>query len=545
MNARSLLWVLIPVGALAVFVALYDRVFPTAAVDLRVTRAEAEQMAEAYLRERGFDLEGYTNAVTFEGDDLGAVYLQRTVGLEQMNALTRAGTVPIWYWRARWFRPLQKEEYAVRVLPEGRVLALGRVLEEDKAGANLEQEEARGIAETFLEDAGIALSEYDPVEASSERRKARTDHTFVWKQKGFQAGDSELRLRVEIQGDQVGAFTRFLKVPESFERGYHRERAVGGLIAAVMVLVLTLALAVASFVVFLRAYKANALRWRFALGFAGLLIVLEAAAFLNMLPQVKAGYNTEVDYAVFWGGMLVGGLLLLGVLGLWVLLGGGAGEVVTREMYPHSLRTLNDLLQRRLTRELAVSSLRGYALASGFLGYVVILYLVGRRFFDVWLPVEGPYTNILNTAAPFLFPLAVGVTAAITEEFAYRFFAIPFLKRHLRSTFLALLLPAMIWGFGHSTYPVFPVYVRGIELTIVGLAFGYFFIRYDLWTVLVAHYAIDAALVGLPLLKSGNTYFQVSGSAVILLGLLPAFAALIRLRRPAANRSRAQPSSLQ
>jgi hypothetical protein len=39
-------------------------------------------------------------------------------------------------------------------------------------------------------------------------------------------------------------------------------------------------------------------------------------------------------------------------------------------------------------------------------------------------------------------------------------------------TFLALLLPAMIWAFGHSTYPVFPVYFRGIKLTIAGLIFG-------------------------------------------------------------------------
>ena len=34
------------------------------------------------------------------------------------------------------------------------------------------------------------------------------------------------------------------------------------------------------------------------------------------------------------------------------------------------------------------------------------------------------------------------------------------------------LIPAAIWAFGHSNYPVFPVYVRGIELTIGGLLFG-------------------------------------------------------------------------
>jgi len=80
-----------------------------------------------------------------------------------------------------------------------------------------------------LAEQGVDLQRYEPVEAGSERRKARTDHSFVWRLKGFEAGEAELRLWVRVQGDAIGGFGRFLKVPEAFERAYTRERSQGTL----------------------------------------------------------------------------------------------------------------------------------------------------------------------------------------------------------------------------------------------------------------------------------------------------------------------------
>ncbi|MFA5066373.1 MAG: CPBP family intramembrane glutamic endopeptidase, partial [Dehalococcoidia bacterium] len=128
---------------------------------------------------------------------------------------------------------------------------------------------------------------------------------------------------------------------------------------------------------------------------------------------------------------------------------------------------------------------------------------------------------------PFLFPLVIGFTAAVSEEFLCRLFAISFFKKYFKHTFLALLIPAMIWAFAHSNYPVFPVYVRGIELTLAGLAFGWVFIRFGLWPCLVAHYAMNAILVCVPLLKSSNGYYIVSGAIIIFLALVPAIVALL------------------
>jgi membrane protease YdiL (CAAX protease family) len=85
---------------------------------------------------------------------------------------------------------------------------------------------------------------------------------------------------------------------------------------------------------------------------------------------------------------------------------------------------------------------------------------------------------------------------------------------------LAIFLSALFWGFAHSTYAFFPVYLRGIELTIFGSIFVLVFLRYGFETVVLAHFVIDAVIVGMPLMRSHNFYFIISGVFVIFLPLI-------------------------
>ena len=91
----------------------------------------------------------------------------------------------------------------------------------------------------------------------------------------------------------------------------------------------------------------------------------------------------------------------------------------------------------------------------------------------------------------------------------------------------------MVWAFGHSTYPIYPVYVRGIELTIAGFVFGWIFLRYGLVTMLVAHYAIDAILLAMPLLLAAGGTYLVYGLVAIAFAALPLAVPVIAAFRPA------------
>ena len=44
---------------------------------------------------------------------------------------------------------------------------------------------------------------------------------------------------------------------------------------------------------------------------------------------------------------------------------------------------------------------------------------------------------------------------------------------------------------GHTLYAIYPVWFRIIEITLIGLLYGLFFIRFGIVPVLVAHYLFD------------------------------------------------------
>lgn len=513
-----------------IFVTYYSAAFPTASIRLDVTRSEAREIAEEFLKTHGYDLSGYEGAQIFDANNTGAVFLQRTQGMEKANEMM-AGEVPIWRWKCRWFRSGEKEEYQVFVDPSGQVIMFKHAIEEDRAGATISLEEAEELAIEFLtEEKGLDLSLYERVETSTKKQTNRTDFHFEWKLKEYEitwkeedpeAGTGMIRLVVNVQGDEVGYFIRYFKAPELFAREYQKTVAEGTLLSIIS-LVLMILIGVAALVVFIIKYKQGAIRWRFALVAGLLILVLYLLNSINSFPLVKSGYPTNIDFGVFIGIMMAVSVLVAVIYCALILFTGASGEALTGEVYPNSLRTLEEIVQGRVfTRSFFFASVRGYALGFFILGFVTLFYIVGRRFLGVFVQAEGPYSNMLGMYLPWLVPLSISLMAAVSEEFVFRFFSISFLKRYLKWTVAALIIPAVIWAFGHSLSPIFPVYVRGIEVTILGIIFGLFFIRFNLMTCIVAHYAVDAIAIGLPLLRSGNAYYIFSGVVVCLLAAVP------------------------
>jgi len=522
------------VVGLAVFALYYRSAFPQAAVTLKVTRPQAVEVARAFLGQRGAALRGYRDAVQFAGDGNALVFLQRTVGLDEANRWARE-RVPIWTWNLRWFKPLQKEEWQVQVGVDGKVVEYQHLIEEAAAGADLPQDSALALAERFLTAQGWSLAGFDRVESSSRKRDHRTDHHFTWEQQGSSIpwtgkadsarGTGAIRLDVEVLGDSVGSYRHFLKVPEAFQRDIEGTLQVG-LLLALTSLGLTFILGLVALGVAIARHRHGDIRWAPAFRLAGLMSVLTLMEGVTSWPWVRYGYQTELGWGT-WVGLLVLALLLGAVLyGLWALFATAAGESLGRETYPASLEGFLDWARGRLgSAAIAAASFRGYAVGFGILGYLTLFYIVARRYLGAWMPAESPHSEIFNSYLPFLAPLTISLVAAVTEETTYRLFGISLVKRYTRSTVLALLVPAVIWAFGHSSYPVLPVYLRGIELTIGGVLFGLVFLRWGVVACIVAHFVIDAVQIGMPLLTSGNATYIVSGLIVMGIALLPAVAA--------------------
>ena len=534
MDRREVVWIalLLALGAVGlwVFLHFYTEAFPAASLDFKLSREEVFQKAEDYLQTLGYDMEGYESAQVFSRNQMEQIFLEKTLGLEETNRLAREW-VSIWTWNVRWFKPLQKEEFRVRLDPGGRIVSFShRILESDE-GAGLAQEAALPIAEQFVKEVqGFDLNDYTLIDRSSVERKARTDHTFTYRKAGFTVGeDGHYRLVVVVQGDRVGGFAEYLKVPETFTRNYTEVRSRANLLSQAFA-VFWFALAVAMLVVLVKAYRKGTLRWQAGLVVGVLVAVATVAAQMNGLPLISYGYDTTQSYSAFLMVLLIGAIISSVLSGGMICMTGTAGGALGREVL---FRGRRDPLGRfspggMLSKGFLRSTFVGYGIAGIMVGYVTLFYLAGSRYFGVWFPADvSEYDNAFSTLIPWIYPLLVGLAASTMEEFFFRLLAIPLLIRWLKRRWLAVLLPAVVWAFLHSNYPVEPIYTRGIELTVVGVMFGAAFLRFGIWAPIIAHYAYNAFLVAQPMMKSSSLYFQVSGIAVTGILLLPAIPALI------------------
>jgi membrane protease YdiL (CAAX protease family) len=531
---RDLLgWIAAGIVGLVLAFKFFFVAFPEASLDLKISRDDALTRARQFVADQGHTLDDYKSSVVFQVDGNAKTYLEREMGLEQANRLM-ASDVNVWKWKARFFRPLQTEEFSVEVDPAGRIVGMTHRVEERAPGERLEKDAARAIAEEFLRarlKMDLDAFDYLEAEANSTDRPRRLDWSFTWERRGFKAKDAPYRLRVTLIGNSVGGYDEFLKVPEQWERDFQRLRSSNELFQWLGQLP-GFFLQGAVFVVLLDLGRRGLIRWRGALKLGAVLAVLFFVMQANSLPLTRSLYDTKDSYSGFFLLELAQALLGSALLGMVLALTVAAAEPLYRKDYPEKLKLWSSCsLPALRSKEAFNATVIGLAMAAAHIGFVVLFYVVGKQH-GFWLPQDIKYTDAVSTALPWIYPLAISLYAATSEEFLFRLFAIPFLMRVTKSKLIAIVLPAFIWGFLHSAYPVQPGYARGLEVGIIGVVAGWVMIRWGILATLVWHYTVDAALIGLFLLRSENLYFRLSGAVVAFAVLLPlGFAAFSYLRR--------------
>jgi membrane protease YdiL (CAAX protease family) len=518
--------VLVMAVSLGVAVKYFSRAFPEAAIQFRVNRDDSAPLARQFLAARGFRLEGYRHAAMFDYDDDAKVYLERTQGLERMNALTR-GPIHLWRWSHRWFKPQQKEEFRVDVAPSGQVVGFDHEIAESAPGANLDTDAARALGEKFLgEVIKRDLADLEFVEGASRKRPARTDHSFTWKEKNVNLGDGSLRIGVEVDGDQVAGYREFVKIPEQWTRDYGalRSRNVS---AQLVDEVLWILLSVAMLVILLQRLRDRDVPLRMSLGFGLVATALYFLGELNTFSLAEFGYRTTDSYSGFMTGYVRDSLLSsLGLGALIFLLVAGA-EPVYRAGYPQLISIRRYLSWPGLrSRSFFVANVVGITLTFFFFAYQTLFYLAADKL-GAWAPADVPFTNLLNTRIPWVSVLFIGFFPAVSEELQFRAFAIPFLNKLLRSKLGAVVLGAFIWGFLHSAYPNQPFFIRGVEVGVGGIIIGFMMLRFGILATLIWHYSVDALYTAFLLLRSPNHYLMFSGGVTAGIMLIPLIVSLI------------------
>lgn len=524
---RRMLLVAVVIAVFSLIIALiyFDDAFPEANIHFEVDRGESHQIAMSFLQSHGVTIEPWRHASIFSHDNQAKIYLERTLGLDRANRVI-GDSVQIWRWRHRWFQSRQKEEYQVDISPEGVITRYDRTLPEDAGGANLSREEARDLAAELLSrELYRDIEELTFVEHASNVLPNRTDHTFTWEHNRIHPGEAQYRYEVTIQGDELGGYREYLKVPEAWQRDYQQLRSANtttGTVASFFLLLTGLAMLV---VLILRARRAD-IRWKTALIFGGIAFVLTLASQLNTFPITVFNYSTKEAFGDFILQQIFMAILQALLVGGGIFFLTAAAEPLYRERYGKKLSLSRAFTMKGFrTKKFFFALVIGLVMTCFFMAYQTIFYLVASEF-GAWSPADIPYSDLLNTAVPWIFVLLMGFFPAVSEEFISRMFSIPFLEKFLKSRWLAVLIPALIWGFGHAGYPNQPFYIRGLEVSIAGVIIGFLMLRFGIVAALIWHYTVDAFYTAFLLFGSGDTYFVISGGISAGLFLLPLLASV-------------------
>lgn len=508
-------------ASVAIIVRYFDAAFPQASIEFKVDRNTSAPIAERLLRELHLDPKSMKHAVRFDSDDEARIFLERSLGLQEANRVM-AENVRVWAWHHRWFTPLVEEEISVDVAPTGEIIGFRHVLPEDRAAPPPDA----NPPVAFLRSIGLNVADLNLIEQSERRLPKRVQRSYTWESSSIRPAGAQYRHVVTVDGNLITSYSQTLKVPDAWKRGYSELRSKNRA-AGQVDLLLNAALMIGAVVIFIIRLRRGDLPLRFLFGIGIACVLLVGASTINSLPAQLAYYDTTTSYPAFVGNAIFGAAVQSFGTGVLLILICGAGEILYRERAPKQLAMPRIWTPRSLTsRRVFLSMILGYALVPLFMAYQVVFYLISHKF-GAWAPAEVPYDDMLNSAIPWVAVVFAGFFPAFSEEFLSRAFAIPFLQRFLRSKSFAIVLAAFIWGFGHSTYPNQPFWIRGVEVGLAGVVAGLLFERFGLLPLLIWHYTIDAVYTATLLFASGNTYYVVSAAIASLVFAIPLVVSIV------------------
>ena len=526
-------WVLFILAALLFFGLWYKFGYPQFNfVDLSVDKKEALSRAESYLLSVGVDTREYLKAVVFDSDDWADRYLQKTLGIKSEEEFIRQHNYEIFSWQVRFFKQLQKEEFIVGVSStSGVILNFRHLIEDIEPREAIPKDIARTKAEEFLKKTcGLDFSDYDFHEEKIKRYDKRIDYSFSWEKKAVyipwqkDQGGAKLLIGATVSGNEIGGFYKSrLDIPEKFQRYIENQLVFGEYLSSFSFLCFTILIFWSIFIVVKRKHTLVmrlSKKWFLYLG--GFFIIINIVYLFNNIQNIIIIYPTSTKLASFLGIYFVKLIINLVFLSVALILPGLAGESLHSEVMPQNKYSsfLYYLKSTFYGRSMARAIILGYLLFFVFLGLQAVIFYVGQKYFGVWREWIK-LTQLSSAYIPFLSAFIIGSSASLTEEIVFRLFGINWAKRYLRNTLLAVILTSLIWGFGHTEYPIFPVWFRGIEVSLLGLLFGFVFIRYGLIPLIVAHYLFDVFWgVAAYILGRSSTYLFLSALLVLALPLL-------------------------
>ena len=297
----------LPVIGLAGFVLwIAASPFHTDVPTIQITRNEAEQKARQALTERGIQLDQSWRELSRVEGQPGEQnrFVWQKAGPDAYKRLVGSYlTPPHWFVRFARFQgdvAERAEEFQVFIDGSGRVFRVNHDLPEARPGKSLNQEEARKIAtDTLQVRMATHASSLQEISAEAGKRPARTDWTFVFKDtQNYGLPEGEPRIAIEIAGDEVVDFARFIYVPEEWLRNERRQQNIPGILRTVCTVLLVGIVVGASILGIVRWSRRRNFSTHTFYRLYGLLFLISVVNVLNSWPIQASEASTAQPLAL-------------------------------------------------------------------------------------------------------------------------------------------------------------------------------------------------------------------------------------------------------
>jgi hypothetical protein len=300
--------------------------------------------------------------------------------------------------------------------------------------------------------------------------------------------------------------------------------------------------ALGAFAVFLLRLRDGSARLRRAAYWSAAVFVCTIGASLLRTDSVFAAWDPlwprEISYLQYVIRLIQNNIWTLLIL-LAVV---AAGDALDAKLYANRGESL-----WRLTKGKFLDPMVGAAAGRGFLvglicaGVMALTVLTLQQFGGVSVDMQprGFFFYALNSPMPGLCTLLYFLHVALLEELGYRYFAGSWLLQTTGKKWLAIFLPALVYGLTHTSLsflpPAEPFWARALTMTLVGCVWGWAFFRYDALTVVISHLSADLFIFNWPRLASGDPGIMLSAALTVVVPLLPALGLVLLLRRHTAE----------
>ncbi|MFC5447564.1 CPBP family intramembrane glutamic endopeptidase [Paenibacillus aestuarii] len=513
LNRFLLLLAVIGIALYATITALYGLHEEDAAPtdNPSITKQQAAERAAQFVLER-YNIHDPQTFVVYQSEKERSGYLQKEQ-LTDVYEQKYGDRFPIDFYQVRVVDQATDRRFDIEVnYRTSQIIGWNQISD---ISASMNKQKADIMAKEELRKQGWNPDDFVQVNKPNTSRDQRM--TLVYeKQGGADAiGEARLQLQMNFDNQSIIGYNSLFSLPASYQAWLDQQDHSASVMTWVS-MGFTLLMSLAAVLYIIKHRKR--VDFRRGLLLTVIFVVIYIINNINMYPAYKsmAGASNE-GLAMLLAALFMNAVTML--LGVALYLALAAGNAWWEQS---GWRPWPSWRERRFGEEVWRGMGRGYLLALFILGVQQVLFYWGEKQFDVW-SVNDPSDSVLNMLEPRLFPLMAWV-AAISEEATFRLLGIVLFKRIFRNNFIAVLIPSIIWAASHTQYPIYPVYTRLVEVTVIGLILGYVFLKYGFITAMFAHACMDSILMGMSLFSIGYVSDAIAGAFYIL---LPALIALL------------------